>query len=398
MSQLNYRRYDAQRDESAYCLLIADAFGVDPKIVPDWIAKAGTDNIRIVECNKETAASCMIIPMGQFFGGVSFPMLGIAGVAVRPEYRGQGVAKMMMRSLVEEISLSGAPLSTLFASTMPLYRSVGYELAGQWPQLTLDLQTLPASRLQNCSEMKVRPLRPNDQEAVRQLYRLHAPDTSGMLDRGDYIWSRIFTPRQGGARGYLIEDAQSQLQGYVILRYGDPSPADHRYDLQILDLMAATADASGALLALLSSYRSLAGAITANLPAHHPLFLMLPEQSWKQQTEVHWLVRILNLKGALEQRRYPARSRAQLHLEVDDPLLPVNHGRFTLTVGDGHGELSKGGRGDLRLSIKAVSPLFSGLLSARALEVSGRIEGSPQAIETADALFSSPIPWQPDMF
>lgn len=57
-------------------------------------------------------------------------MLGIAGVAVGPEARGLGIAAAMMAEAMREAERDGFAISTLYASTLGLYRKAGYEVAG----------------------------------------------------------------------------------------------------------------------------------------------------------------------------------------------------------------------------------------------------------------------------
>ncbi|NEO28360.1 MAG: GNAT family N-acetyltransferase, partial [Kamptonema sp. SIO4C4] len=89
---------------------------------------------------------------------------------------------------------------------------------------------------------------------------------------------------------------------------------------------------------------------------------------------------------------------AELHLEVEDDLLAENQDRCILRVSGGKGEVTRGGRGDLRLSIRTLSPLFTGLFSAPLLARMGQLEGTEGAIATAHALFPSDHPTLPDFF
>ncbi len=68
--------------------------------------------------------------MRQWWCGRAVPMAGVAAVKVAPEDRGRGVARRLMTALLDEVAARGYPLSALYPATMPLYRSLGWELAG----------------------------------------------------------------------------------------------------------------------------------------------------------------------------------------------------------------------------------------------------------------------------
>jgi predicted acetyltransferase len=111
-----------------------------------------------------------------------------------------------------------------------------------------------------------------------------------------------------------------------------------------------------------------------------------------------WMVRILDLKQALEQRGYPQGVSGELHLEVSDALVAKNHGRFLLEVHQGEGRLTPGGQGEVSLTIQDLTSLFTGMRSAQELRVLGNLDAPPAVLPLATALFSGPRPWMPDFF
>ena len=57
-------------------------------------------------------------------------MAGVSSVQVAPEDRVRGMGRLLMTALLDEVAARGYPLSALYPATMPLYRSLGWELAG----------------------------------------------------------------------------------------------------------------------------------------------------------------------------------------------------------------------------------------------------------------------------
>src|SRR5580692_5793127 len=76
------------------------------------------------------AGAAMIHDLRQWWLGRAISCAGIASVKVAPEYRGGGVGRRLMTALLDAVAERGYPLSALYPATMPIYRSLGWELAG----------------------------------------------------------------------------------------------------------------------------------------------------------------------------------------------------------------------------------------------------------------------------
>jgi GNAT superfamily N-acetyltransferase len=75
-------------------------------------------------------AAARYLDMRQWWHGRSVPMAGVSGVKVAPEVRGRGIGKALMTELLGLIAGRGYPVSVLYPATNPIYRSLGWELAG----------------------------------------------------------------------------------------------------------------------------------------------------------------------------------------------------------------------------------------------------------------------------
>ena len=87
-----------------------------------------------------------------------------------------------------------------------------------------------------------------------------------------------------------------------------------------------------------------------------------------------------------------------MHFDVSDDVLPANNRRFTMEVSGGAARVRKGGRGDLKIDVRGLAPLYSGHLSVRELQSTGYVNGSEDALAAAGAIFAGPAPWMPDIF
>ena len=68
--------------------------------------------------------------MRQYWLGQPVKLAGVASVKVAPEHRGRGIGRTLMTELLDVIAERGYPLSALYPATTPIYRSLGWELAG----------------------------------------------------------------------------------------------------------------------------------------------------------------------------------------------------------------------------------------------------------------------------
>ena len=376
--------------------IIAQSFNASPEDWPFYVNLLGIENFRIATQNQQVLGGVGLISMGQWFGGNSLTIAGIASVGIAPEYRGQGVAAKMLSQTLKELATAGLPLSTLYASTSTLYRKVGYEQAGNYHQWAVPVDTI---RLQDHSlpmqEIKVEDFE-NYLETFQSLYSQQACQNNGNLNRTSVVWNTILKNKDQPIYAYGIGHSGS-LEGYVIF-HQKTSPHSQKYNLFIRDMVALTAGAKRRLLTFFADHRSLVHEVQWYGMAIDPLLSFLPEQTARVNRSERWLLRILNLSHALENRGYSPALNAELHLGVQDEVLPHNQGNWILKISQGKAEVTPGGRGDLTLSIRALAPLYSSLFSPYQLQGLNQLSGTPEALLTATQIFAGTEPWMPDHF
>jgi predicted acetyltransferase len=360
----------------------------------------GQENFRLLKRDDGSAegrvvAGLALIPMGEWFGGASIPMTGIAAVGVAPEERAGGVARTLMTRTLEELRAQGIPLSTLYASTQHLYRAVGYEQAGTRVKYSIHLPSMPIAPHPDRS-LPMRAIDPTDSAPFSETYAKLGAMTNGMLDRGRAIWQRVhFRPETEMLQGYLVGE-EGDPQGYVIFTL---QPQESGYDLRVRDLVALSAAAYRRILVFFQDARSIGRDLHWFGPPTDPLLCVTEEQQYERTSiQERWLLRIVDIAKACEARGYPPGIEAELHIEIEDDVLAANAGRYVLRVSDGRGTLTKGGRGSLRAHIRGFAPLFSGMLSPAQLQAVGWIDADSGAIADAGRIFAGPQPWMPDSF
>ncbi len=382
--------------------IVSRCFNMPPDDVPGWLARTGPANLRVLRDRGVVCGSLAILRMGQWFGGRSVPMGGLAAVGVAPERRGAGHALSLTRAALVELAGSGLALSTLYPATTRLYRQAGYEVAGGRYELRLESRHIGLRE----RTLPLRPAVAGDMPAIAELGRRRAAGGAGQLDRTEELWRRIREPRGRLVRGYVVE-REGRVDGYAFVHQATLPGRSGRYELQLADCVAASPEAGRRLLTFLADHASRAeDAILYGGPSD-PLLALLPERCWTVRLVDPWMVRVLDVARALAARGWPVAARGALLLQVRDDLLPANDGRFLLEVEGGAARASPaprtahrkaGGPPLLSMDVAGLAPLYTGHLTPRELEVAGLLSGAPEALDLAASLFAGPAPVMTDMF
>jgi len=378
----------------ALAAILAQVFTVETGAAGarEWFDRTGVPNLRVVRRGGAVVGGLLVLPMGQWFGGRSIPMAGIAGVGIAPEHRGGGTATELMAGTLRGLRADGFALSALYPATQTVYRRVGYERAG------LKVRYKVATKAIDVRDRGagVRRAAEADLPAAEACYRRRAAATNGNLDRGPYVWWRARGGREGGAHGYVAEEA-GVVTGYVwFVHLQTP---DFIPDLACTDLVATTPGAARRLLGFFADHRSLAGSLSWLGAPNDPLAFQLREQAEiDHEIDMLWMLRILDLERALAGRGYAPEVRAELHLDVADDLFAENRGRFVVRIANGRGVVERGGRGEVAIDVRGLAPVFTGLAGPGDLAASGLASGPPAALAAVCAGFAGPCPWLAEHF
>jgi predicted acetyltransferase len=370
--------------------ILAWAFGGDTLGTRLWLDRSGLENVRVARRGAETVGGLMEIPMGQWFGGRPVPMLGIAGVGVLPEARGEGVALALMLDALRSARERGFALSTLYPAAVALYRAAGYELAGSRFLHKAVLRTLPTER----GPLRVAALDAGATHEVEALYRASAAERPGYLDRGPYVWRRVRENRQGEPYQGLGVYGPSGLEGYVYLSQRGP---DDQRELVIHDFVAMTSSAATRLLALFADHRSTMKSLVLAGAAPSPLLLAPTELLFRVELGETWMLRVVDPGAALTARGYPE-LESSVDLELTDRSLPQNSGRYRLEVSGGRAQVTRGGSGAVALDERALAALYTGFFSPALLARSASLAGDAASLVRLASLFAGPPPALGDFF
>jgi predicted acetyltransferase len=336
-----------------------------------------------------------VLGFGQWFGGRSVPMGGVATVVVRPEHRGEGVAARLLEEACVRMRERGLAVSTLHPATTRVYRSAGWEIGGDLASYRIPTRAL--ERIPRGEPDRLRRITREEWPLVIACYDTVAPGHPGWLDRAEFWWDLFATDAFADQHFVYGVQGEDGLDGFLAFR--QEQSGEWGYGIVVEELVARDATAALTLWHFLGTHAMQARRVTLVGGPVEPLLLVLPEQELQPVSNNRWMHRLVDTRAAIGARGFPPAVRAEVHLDVADRLAPWNDGRFVLTVEDGHGELTPGGTGDVQLAVNAFSALSTGFAGATALAEAGVLHhGSPADRAALDAVFAGPRPTILDEF
>ena len=335
----------------------------------------------------EVLGGLVVLPLGQFWHGRAVPTGGIGGVVVAPERRGTGVGRALVRAACDAMRHRGEVLSILQPATMPVYRTAGWETAGDH-----GLWSIPAGDLAALapSDVDVRRATDANHDMIRRVYLRAASAQDGMLARPAAVWTRRLAPQPG--RYLYVAHRDDAICGYVVYSQHRRTPMPG-YHLGVEDLAALDWDAERALWRHLGAHRAQVRDVHTSAPTT-ALAMHLAEQRITPVWTQLWMLRVVDAVGAVRARGFPAAVKLSVPFKLDDALVGDNAGAYVLEVADGHGELHTGTAASTEgpaLTINGFAALYSGFRAPGQLVAAGMVRGgTPEQLDGLAAAFAGP--------
>jgi predicted acetyltransferase len=339
-------------------------------------------------------------------GGTSVTAWAISAVTVAPTHRRLGIARAMLEAELRTANDLGVPVAALTVSEATIYGRFGFAPAAMAADWSIDTRrakwTGPAAsgRVHFLSLEQLRDQGP----AIVERVRLGTP---GQIDYSGYLWERMLglvgddkEPARH-LRAVRYDDRHGEPQGFAIYRVTESAANYAAHTLDVKYLVSATDDAYAGLWRYLLEV-DLVSEVTASLRSVDEAV------AWQvsdfravrtAQQRDHLWTRILDVKVALEARRYGRPGR--IVLEVGDPLGFAATRVLLEVAADGSARVEPFA-GDVpddaaavALSVNELSALYLGGVSAVTLTRSGRItELREDSSVVVDNTFRSPVaPW-----
>jgi predicted acetyltransferase len=328
----------------AYLDLAERSFGPSSPGERDQWRRSTADVIAQGRClgafvGERLVGSAVIRDMRQWWCGRAVPMAGVSSVQVAPEDRGRGIARRLMAALLDEMAARGYPLSVLYPATMPLYRSLGWELAG-----TRDTALIPARSLRDLVPPDPVIPTPEPDLAARfpRLRRATADDAEAVIsiigrvheaarDCGPITWdaasvtSWLADPE---LYAYLCDD------GFLIYRWHNGQHA-----LFVEGAEAISAPTQHAFWAHIGAHASIAEQVYARVGPADAFWWLTRERDADLDQRRLWMLRLVDAPAAVAARGFPPATSLTMPLVIVDEARQANSGHWQLTVADGRGAL-----------------------------------------------------------
>lgn len=327
---------------------------------------------------------------------------GVSNVAVQPTHRRRGIMSMMMRHQLDDVRRRGESLAALFATESAIYGRFGYGVGSLHESWTIErAHTAYAQPRRYPGQIAF--VDPADIGAeLPEVFRRSTADRPGVFQRAPHQWQwDAQAPEHGqGGRGGLFYAAYHNaddggIDGYATYRTSGAGA------LTVNELMAATGEAAAALWRFCFDTDLVSTIHAVKRPVDDPLPWLLADPRRLQRTtrDGLWL-RIVDVAGALSQRRYAAADR--LVLEVRDEFCAWNNARFELESSPDDAAVCRptDAAPDLSIAVAALATAFLGAAGFAALAPAGLVsEHTPGALRRADRMFAVPLrPWTPHNF
>jgi predicted acetyltransferase len=329
-------------------------------------------------------------------GGALLPMAMVTAVGVRADQTRRGVLTGLMRAQLTGIT---EPIATLRASEPVIYGRFGYGMATRGRTVVID-RLRSAVRPSVPATGSVRLLTMADAHRdglLGALYDSIGARRPGWAARPDSWWSswRMWSLDTWDTTMVAVHSGPDGDDGFAVYHV-TRDPGTHQRRMNVFDLFAADDEAWASLWRFVLSV-DVIGEVQAQLrPLDEQVERLFTDLRAIRTTEIEdetWL-RLVDVPVALAARTFGELSPGvgSVVVEVRDPFLPANSGRYL--IGDGPARATAD-PAELTMDVDVLAELYLGDVAPSALVGVGRIDvAKPDALRVADRLFAvAETPW-----
>ncbi|WP_229072990.1 GNAT family N-acetyltransferase [Actinoplanes sp. DH11] len=313
--------------------------------------------------------------------GAVVPAAHVSAVGVLPTHRRRGIlTRMMHRQLRDTAEAGREAVAVLWASETTIYPRFGYGPACN--RLTMSIMNrevrlpappaTPTGRLRMGDPTELLP-------GIGKVYEQLRPERPGWSSRPDHWWRHVLSDpkeKRGGAGPLraVVHEGPGGTTGYALWRIKDDWTAHGpSAEVVVREVVAADPETYAALWRFLLGI-DLTRTVTHRLAAvDEPLQYLVdePRRLGAAVGDGLW-VRLVDVPAALAARRYA--TEVDVVLEVTDPILEQNTGRWRLAGGPGGAACSRTtDPADLACTVTELGAAYLGATSLTSLAAAGRV-------------------------
>ena len=364
----------------------------------EYLERTEPGEFRVVTEGGEIVSLLRLYRQPQWWLGRALPSAQVPHLATPPQHRGAGHGARLLAGLLTELHGDGVPLVTLTPSNFPFYRGAGFEVAGAWTLYEASAEHLP----KRTAPYRARPVSLDDPAELAAVYARVAPSRHGALDRAEWFWHRLARRVRDKTTAAFVLDGPDGPAGWAVATLEfRPDPAPFQTRVEIAD-WGCLPGADAALFALFGGYGSMNGLVAWSGPDPDPAAIYaLQDRFARLADRWHWMLRLVDLRDALQARPWPAGVTGAVSFRVEDPTCPWNTGAWRLELSGGQAgvEAASGPAPAATADIRGLASLFSGFAGPDDLVRAGLLAGfDPGAVELLRAAFASPRPWTAEIY
>ena len=358
----------------------------------------GLRDVRVVELEGQVVASLVLYPLQAYVRGHRIPVTGVGSVAVSPEHRRRGVGEAGMRAALRELRQRGSHLSMLYPFRNSYYRKLGYGTIEYVHQLAVAAANLPLSD----EARRVRRMMLPDRLAIEALYERTAQQGHFALARPPEWWTRRLWTYPGD---WVVYEGKrrGQIEGYLYYEV-ETSRGPFRLAITLNEFVAATPEAHQGLLGHLATLRDQVEEIHHAAAADNVwVSLLRSAQNLRPGAEIGAfndtggiatgaMLRVVDVKGALELLPVGPHGRGELVVEVEDPVLAQNTRAYLIAAREGRLRVGPEPRRrlpHLGLAVDVLAQIAAGTLSPVRAAEAGMARSTHGAAEIVNGWFAT---------
>jgi GNAT superfamily N-acetyltransferase len=315
-----------------------------------------------------------VLDFVQWFGGRAVPCGGVAGVTIAPDRRGSGLARALLGEATARMRRGGKVISSLYPTTAALYRSLGWEIAGWWAKRAVPVGDLPRPS----GEVTWEPVDHTD-PTLGEVHATCATGRDGWVVPPSGWWEASGRRRHDDPTPSWSWLGRRDGAPVAMAVYGYTTSQRALYDLDVAAVAGTDGPALGDALAFLGVNGTTADRVITTLPERLVAAHVVEASRTRATFDWPWMLRIVDLPGAVAARGWPAGVSGEVHLDVSGPTVDDPDGAtgpWVLRIADGVATCEPGGDATVRVGTGTLGALYAGGADPVALAFDGAIEGA----------------------